>query len=84
MGPEDEMLVPGDLDCYCNMVSFIWYVERKTSRFMCYIWGDSESESESCGLVWRGENIAQNATGRGNERELMLSRWVVLILIILV
>ena len=50
MGPEDEMIVPGDLECSCNMVSFIWSVERKTSRSICDICGDSESESESGGL----------------------------------
>ena len=37
MGPEDDMIVPRDLECSCNMVSFIWYVERKTSRSICDI-----------------------------------------------
>ena len=30
MGPGDEMIVPGDLEDSCNMVSSIWSVERKT------------------------------------------------------
>ena len=37
MVPEDERIVPGDLECSCNMVSFIWYIERKTSRYICDI-----------------------------------------------
>ena len=47
MGPGDEIIVPGDLECSCNMVSSIWSVERKTYRSMCDIWGDSDSDSES-------------------------------------
>ena len=35
MGPGDEIIVPGDLECSCNMVSSIWSVERKTYRSMC-------------------------------------------------
>ena len=46
MGPRDEMIVPEDLECSCNIYSFIWYVERKTSRSICDICGDSDSESE--------------------------------------
>ena len=30
MGPRDEIIVPGDLECSCNMVSSIQSVERKT------------------------------------------------------
>ena len=37
MGPVDEMIVPGDLECSCNMVSFIWSVQWKTSRSICDI-----------------------------------------------
>ena len=29
MGPGDEMIVPGDLECSCNMVSSIWSVKKK-------------------------------------------------------
>ena len=32
IGPEDEMIVLGDLECSCNMDSYIWSVERKTYR----------------------------------------------------
>ena len=72
MGPGDEIIVPGDLECSCTIVSSIGSVERKTYRSMCDIWGDSdsdsesnsESDSESEGLGWRGENDAQNAAER--------------------
>ena len=37
MGPGDEIIVPGDLECSCNMVSSIWSIERKTYRSMCDI-----------------------------------------------
>ena len=83
MGPRDDIIVPGDLECFCNMVSSIWSVERKTYRSMCDIWGDSdsgsesdsESGSESEGLEWRGENATQNATKRwGGEKSGVL--WV--------
>ena len=47
MGPGDEIIVPGDLECSCNMVSSIWSVERKTYRSMCDISGDSDNDSES-------------------------------------
>ena len=30
MGPEDAMIVLGDIKCFCNIVSSIWSVERKT------------------------------------------------------
>jgi len=32
MGPGDEMIVPRDLEGFCNLVSFIWSVEGKTCR----------------------------------------------------
>ena len=37
IGPWDEMIVTGDLECSCNMVSSIWYVEKKTYRSICVI-----------------------------------------------
>ena len=30
MGPEDENIVPEDLEGSCNMVSYIWSFEGKT------------------------------------------------------
>ena len=77
MGPGDEIIVPGDLECSCNMVSSIWSVERKIYRSMCDIWGDSdsdsESDSESEGLGWRGENAAQNSEEREGTHVLWVS-----------
>ena len=35
MGPGDEIIVPGDLECSCNMVSSIWSVEGKTCKPIC-------------------------------------------------
>ena len=68
-GSGDEMLVLGDLEDYCNMVSSILFAERKTSRSICDIWGysdsDSVSDSESKGLGWRGETAAQNTLREG-------------------
>ena len=73
MGCGDEIIVPGDLECSCNMVSSIWSVERKTYRYMCDIWGDSDSDSESDSeseeLGWREENVAQNPAERLRERD---------------
>ena len=37
MGPGDEMIVPGNLEGACNMVSSIGAVEGKTCRSMCDI-----------------------------------------------
>ena len=37
MGPRDEIIFLGDLECSCNMVSSIWSVERKTYRSICDI-----------------------------------------------
>ena len=37
MGPEDEMIIPGDWECSYNMFSLIWYVEMKISRSICKI-----------------------------------------------
>ena len=37
MGPEDEMIVPGEVECSCIMGSFIWYVERMTYISICDI-----------------------------------------------
>ena len=31
MGPRDEMIVPGDLEDYSNMLSHSWSAERSTS-----------------------------------------------------
>ena len=28
IGPEDEIIVPGDLDCSCNMICLIWLLPR--------------------------------------------------------
>ena len=39
MGPGDEIIVPGDLECSCNMVSSIWSFEGKTYRSNCDNWG---------------------------------------------
>jgi len=37
MGPGDEMIVPGDHYCSCNMFGSIWSIERKTYRSICDI-----------------------------------------------
>ena len=47
MGPGDEIIVPWDIECSCNMVNFIWSFERKTYRSMFDIRGDSDSDRES-------------------------------------
>ena len=38
MGLGDKMLVPGDLECSCNTVNYIWSVEGKS-----YLSRESES-----------------------------------------
>ena len=35
MGPRDEMIVPGDLEDYSNMLSHSWSAERNTSIHIC-------------------------------------------------
>ena len=47
IGPGDEMIVPGNLEGACNMVSSIGAVEGKTCRSMCDIWSDSDCESKT-------------------------------------
>ena len=34
MGPGDEMIVSGDMESSCNMVSSIWTVEEKIYMFV--------------------------------------------------
>ena len=46
MRPEDDKIVPGDLECYCYMVSYIQSVECKTFRSISDICDDSDSDSE--------------------------------------
>ena len=38
MGPGDDMIVPGDLEGSCNMVSYISSDEGKTYRSICDNW----------------------------------------------
>ena len=35
MGPTYEMIVPGDLEGFYNVFSFIWSVEGKTYKSIC-------------------------------------------------
>ena len=34
-GLEDELMVPGDLEGFCNIVSYIWSFEGRTYRSIC-------------------------------------------------